>query len=397
MANRALLERSSVGPDDRLIAALHSRDWDFHDSTTENDAHNIHPFPAKFIAQIPRTILSLFRVAPGTAVLDPFCGSGTTLLEAKNAGVDFVGVDLNPIAVLISKVKTDGLQPDALLNLHSVAQTARSHFVSGEYLIPEIPRLNHWFRPEIAAAMACISDAIRTAECTDEVRSFLRLSLSAITVRVSNQESETRYAAINKPIQAMDVFRIFEKTGENIATKLQKSSLDLFSPRRGSGRILNLDARDIGNVDVPPISLVITSPPYPNAFEYWLYNKYRMYWLGYDPIGVRKVEIGARPHYVSSKGDTIHDFSEQMAAVFGSLSKHLVQGAPIAVVVSSDCRIRGEVFDVPVLLEEALTRTGYEPLTQVRRRIPRTRKAFNPEIGSIESETLLFMRWPGAS
>ena len=191
MPDGGLLERSGVERDDRFVATLRSTNWDFHDSTTENDAHNIHPFPAKFIAQIPRTILSLFGVAPGTAVLDPFCGSGTTLLEAKNAGFDFVGVDLNPIAVLISKVKTDGPQADAIAELHSVVRIAQSRYSIGEYVIPEIPRLSHWFRSEIAAAMACISDAIRSAECSDEVRNFLRLSLSAITVRVSNQDRKS--------------------------------------------------------------------------------------------------------------------------------------------------------------------------------------------------------------
>ena len=44
----------------------------------------------------------------------------------------------------------------------------------------------------------------------------------------------------------------------------------------------------------------MTSPPYPNAYEYWLYHKYRMYWLGMDPIAVRQQEIGARPHYFRS-------------------------------------------------------------------------------------------------
>ena len=42
---------------------------------------------------------------------------------------------------------------------------------------------------------------------------------------------------------------------------------------------------------------LVTSPPYPNAYEYWLYHKYRMYWLGFDPIPIRENEIGARPHY----------------------------------------------------------------------------------------------------
>jgi len=393
MANETVFERNNVALRDELVSALRSRDWNFHDSTTENDGHNIHPFPAKFIAQIPRTIFSIIPVAPGTAVLDPFCGSGTTLLEAKNAGLDFVGVDLNPIAVLISRVKTDGVPPDGVDALDSALQRARSMYVSGAFIIPEIPNLNHWFRPGVAQAMACLTDSIRNAPCSEEAHNFLRLSLSAITVRVSNQESETRYAALENDFQAEDVFELFKKTGQAIASKLQKSSANLFTPRTATGKVINADAREIGNLEMPPISLVITSPPYPNAFEYWLYNKYRMYWLGYDPIGVRQLEIGARPHYVSAKGDTVHDFSEQMATAFQGISRHLVSGATIAIVVSSDCRIRGEVFAVPDSLEAALRKIGYESLTKLRRTIPRTRKAFNPEIGSIESETLLFMSW----
>jgi site-specific DNA-methyltransferase (cytosine-N4-specific) len=395
MASEALHAISRGSSNDELVGALHSTDWNFHDSTTENDAHNIHPFPAKFIGQIPRKILTLFPVAPGTAVLDPFCGSGTTLLEAQNVGCDFVGVDLNPIAVLISKVKTDGLQPDALEVAGSAARIAHSQYRSGDFVIPDIPRLAHWFQPEVSASIACITETICRIECSEPVRRFLRLSLSAIIVRISNQESETRYAAIDKAIRVADVFRMFEQSGQSIAMKLRKSSPGLFSPAKGKGVVINADARDICGLNIPPISLVITSPPYPNAFEYWLYNKYRMYWLGFDPLPVRKQEIGARPHYVSSKGDTVHDFSAQMADAFKAISKHLVRGAHVAVVISSDCKIRGEVYDVPGVLEESLIQTGYEAVARVLRTIPRIRKAFNPKIGSIESETLLFMRWQG--
>lgn len=395
MATEALRGKNSRSMDDALVGALHSTDWDFPHSTTEHDAHNIHPFPAKFIGEIPRKILSMFSVAAGTVVLDPFCGSGTTLLEAQRAGHDFVGVDLNPIAVLISSVKTDGLQPDAVNVAKSVAGCARTCHVRGDYSIPDIPRLNHWFKPDVAAALACLTTAIAEADCTEQIRRFMRLSLSAITVRVSNQESETRYAALNKTLHASDVFKLFERSAETTCLKLQKSSSNLFSPTRGTGEVINADARDIGKLRMPPVSLVITSPPYPNAFEYWLYNKYRMYWLGYDPIGVRRKEIGARPHYVSSKGDTIHDFSAQMKTAFEGVSKHLVKRAHIVVIVSSDCRIRGEVHDVPSLLEQALEEAGYVPLTRVVRTIPRTRKSFNPAIGSIESETMLFMTWGG--
>jgi SAM-dependent methyltransferase len=255
MASEALREKGKQAMDDVLVSSLNSTDWDFRDSTTENDAHNIHPFPAKFIGQIPRKILSMFPVAPGTVVLDPFCGSGTTLLEAQKAGYDFVGVDLNPIAVLISKVKTDGLQADAVNTAKSVAGSARTRYLRGDYAIPDIPRLNHWFETDVAAALACLTNEIATAACSEQVERFMRLSLSAITVRVSNQESETRYAALRKGLQAADVFRLFERSAETTCLKLQKSSSNLFSPNRGKGEVINADARDIGNLIIPPVSL----------------------------------------------------------------------------------------------------------------------------------------------
>lgn len=378
----------------QLIAALNAADWDFHDSGNAFDAHNIHPFPAKFIPEIPRQILSLVHLTPKSVVLDPFAGSGTALLEAQRAGYDFVGVDLNPIAILISRVKTNGGRNVSLKAARELAASARTRFQRRDFTVPNIPRLNHWFRPEIAAAMSCITHEIGAAALDTKVKDFLRLSVSAITVRVSNQESETRYAALSKQRDPTEVFRLFERSAESIVARLQKTET-LFSTPANQGLIIQSDAREIGNIDLPRVSLVITSPPYPNAYEYWLYNKYRMYWLGFDPVHVREHEIGARPHYASENGNSIRDFLQEMAAVFRGISKHLTAGAYVAVLISSKCRIRGQVFDLPTLLENTLADVSYVPLTRMQRTIPRTRKAFNPEIGSIESETLLFMRWSG--
>ena len=392
MASGTALARNKR--DNDLIKRLEASDWDFADSTNESNAHNIHPFPAKFIGEIPRKILSFFSVPKGTAVLDPFAGSGTTLLEAQRAGLDFVGVDLNPIATLICKVKTGGPVSGGSDAARNISVAAQKELRARVFTVPEIPRLGHWFTPEIIAAMSCITAEIERLQANSKIKDFLRLSLSAITVRVSNQESETRYAAIDKQLDSTHVFRHFEKSAESIANKLQRSDT-LFSYRTEMGRIFNADARNIANLKMPPISLVITSPPYPNAFEYWLYNKYRMYWLGFDPIGVREREFGARPHFVSSNGETIDDFLEQMSQTFEGISTHLVPCSYVTILVSSDCRIRGEVHDLPTRLESALRKISYVPVTRIKRRIPRTKKSFNPDIGSIESETLLFLRWDG--
>ena len=76
-----------------------------------------------------------------------------------------------------------------------------------------------------------------------------------------------------------------------------------------------------------PVGLVVTSPPYPNAYEYWLYHKYRMWWLGFDPLAVKASEIGARAHFFKgSNSHTADDFKRQMTDIMGILERVVVQG-----------------------------------------------------------------------
>src|SRR5260370_32805210 len=88
---------------------LLSTDWDFSGTSVNKGIHAIHPYPAKFIPQIPRKLIELFHPGDSSIVLDPFCGSGTTLAEAIDLGLDAWGIDLSPIACLTTRVKTTPL------------------------------------------------------------------------------------------------------------------------------------------------------------------------------------------------------------------------------------------------------------------------------------------------
>lgn len=93
------------------IKILDKIDWDFKDFTTQYLTHTFHPYPARFIPQIPLTFIKLFT-KEGETVLNPMCGCGTTLVEAFLNNRNSIGNDLNPLATLITKVKTTLIDED---------------------------------------------------------------------------------------------------------------------------------------------------------------------------------------------------------------------------------------------------------------------------------------------
>jgi len=77
--------------------ALNSVQWDFPDRTRQSDLEAIHPYPAKFIPELPGAVLDRLALPKGTIVLDPFVGSGTTLVECQKRGIESVGIDLKTL------------------------------------------------------------------------------------------------------------------------------------------------------------------------------------------------------------------------------------------------------------------------------------------------------------
>lgn len=363
---------------------LQDIDWSFS-SAQQDSISQIHPYPAKFIESIPRTILKEIKYPNNTAVLDPFCGSGTTLYEASKLGIHSFGIDLNPIACLISKVRNDGLPDEFLNHADNLLETAISKYNRKDYKIPDIPNLNHWFKEDIQKAITAIISEIHR-ENNIIIKNALLLSLSSIIVRVSNQESDTRYAAIDNKNNARDVFDGFTKTYRKLSNA--KCGWD----KDGLTTVINKDILTVQSDEITtPIGMVITSPPYPNAYEYWLYHKYRMWWLGYNPIDVRAYEIGARPHYQKKNGQTEVDFHNQMSHVFNLFDATLVPGGIVCIVIGRSV-IKGREINNARMMIEIGTEHNYEILADIEREIIASRKSFNPSYGKIKTENIIVMR-----
>jgi DNA modification methylase len=362
--------------------------WDFPDSSS---GRVLHPYPARFIPEIPGQALDLLGV--DGPVLDPFCGSGTTLAEGRRRGLASVGVDLNPIACLISRVQTQSwTEGDAKVGLE-YARLVREHAVGGGSvagLVERIPRVAHWFDPWASAALAGAMDYL--AEVSDPVwRDRIAVGISSVIVRISRQESDTRYAAVSRRGDQAGAAR---ELGQAVLRVCQWLSAHAV-PSDAQAEVHCGDARDLDHLGDDSFAAAVFSPPYPNAYEYWLYHKYRMYWLGFDPVAVREAELGARPHYCKANGLTETDFANQMGEVFAHLARVLRPAAP-AVVVVGDSVIGGRSIDNGALLVAAASAQGFLLDAWTERKIRRTRSSFNrAHSRGRRREHVLLLRAPG--
>lgn len=366
---------------------FHSLDWTFEKAKTNVGLHSIHPYPARFVPHIPRHLIQLFQPISNGPVLDPFCGSGTTLVESQAQGIASFGIDVNPIATLISSVKTNPPRQE----ISSIAtQLASEAAASTNGALPTIPRLTHWFSP---GAVLALTKLTRVLDDVSEPRAHdaLRVALSRIIVRVSRQESDTRYAAVERSVDEADVYRLFVESARALDEVFITERSDMFR-RWAPSQVIARDVLKVEPHELPhQFGLVITSPPYPNAYEYWLYHKYRMYWLGEDPLAVRTAEIGARPHYFRRNPESPEDFRRQMSHCFGLFREVTLSHALVCIVIGRSI-IRGKVIDNAALIRSAANEHGFLHIASTTRRIPTTKKAFNPVHSTINAETLLVFR-----
>ena len=264
------------------------------DATT----HWIHWYPAKMFHRIPAEILAASPPYPLT-VLDPFCGSGTVLLEAALRGHHAIGADVNPLARLISRVKTTRLDV-ASLSHHAERISVRARTVRHTPPLDHLPP--YWFLPPARLALLRIRREIDNITYRPH-RDFLRITLSAIVrrssladpsipppVRLSPQRARhaaARYARDLERALAVttttvhDAFRA--RARRNIA---RMSDLSRTNPY-GKVRILNRRA-EAAATGLPPrsVDLIITSPPYCGAQKYVRSLRLEMLLLGFSPSDI---------------------------------------------------------------------------------------------------------------
>jgi len=270
------------------VATTTVEDWTFADADTSRGLHGLHPYPARMIPQIAHRLIEKYS-RRGDVVLDPFCGSGTVLLESMLLGRNSIGIDLNPLAILLARAKSTPIEPHILRRqyndlIHKVSQDIDDR--KADKLIIPRPDLNEnlefWFKRHVIDDLALLRR--RLFEIREhKVRDFF-LACFSLTVRMVSNTRGKEFKLYRIPKDKLrgfnpNVFKVFRKNLEDGIRRMESTFPYLSSEVWAKvilqdTRLLTLDRK---------ADLIVTSPPYGDSrttVAYGQFSRYPALWCG---------------------------------------------------------------------------------------------------------------------
>lgn len=312
--------------------------------------HMIHWYPAKMFHRIPSVLLDSIDLPPRSTILDPFCGSGTVLLEANLRGHHAIGIDINPLARLIARVKSTILEPGKLKCFLARLMLAAKRNSSTP--TPQ-PTLDYWLTPLARAGLHRILSAIKENTVGD-YRLFFLITLTSIVRRVSLADpaipplvrlreergsfAGKRYRKALKKSQSLTVSTVFEAFLDAANVNIRRMS-ELYALRQHitdrknwvfDGEAVRTGLRD------KSIDAIITSPPYCGSQKYVRSLKLELVLSGYPAEKLRALDrdtLGteAVSHHILELSDLLT--GDQY---IDSLLKKIYQANPVRARMASD-------------------------------------------------------------
>ncbi len=332
-----------------LVASLRAPSE--HHEISETLTHGFHSYPARLHPATARVLAELLahHSPKNTVLVDPFCGSGTTLVEARAAGMRAVGTDLNPLAVLVARAKTWTVpqrQRNAMRDLgHEIAGQAlaagKAARRSGAEPAPQRKpkgfdpnarnrRLASWFAPHVRRELELIAMTIEDHREDDaEIADVLTACLSAILYKVSSRASDTDTTWVPKNVPRGAASRHFAQRVD-----LLHAGLSDLGRAGGPPDVFEADARRLHeHVPDGSAAAVLTSPPYAGTYDYAEHQRLRFDFLGLRHRALDEGEIGSRRSFDAAGPVAERAWHDALTNSLRSISRALSPGGYAAVVI----------------------------------------------------------------
>ena len=318
--------------------------------------HRLHPYHGKFIPQLVEVLVDRYLPMSGH-VLDPFAGSGTTLVQALESGRDATGVELAAFNCLLIGVKTARYDLDALAVDLRDACRRLDDLDLGRTRVPKEPYLKRWYAPRAAVELFAFRDL--AAEYTHA--DVLRVILSR-AARSARQAAHFDLEAPREPQTGEYWCHKHKRTCKPVETAvgfLRRYTLDTlkrietFAEVRDdacAATVLRGDSREI--VYTSSFDGVLTSPPYPGLIDYHEQHQYAYELLSLDDR--RELELGAA--VAGTSRAAIAAYSNGIASALANAASALAPGAPVLIVVNDRRNLYPEILHAAGLRLDARLR-----------------------------------------
>ena len=300
-----------------------NREWAFESvRSTEQWTHGYHRYPAKFLPDVVRKIIEEYAKG-SNLIADLFAGCGTTLVEAKIHGISSVGVDINPVAKLMTKVKTTPLAPDDLQQAYTALVNLFDKYNESDYEdIKKHERIDYWFTPSQKAKIAFLYDKVFHLEVDDDTKDFFYVCISHILKNCSWWLQSGTKPQRDMEKEPEDPFNEFKRHCNKMIGWNERFYNEL-SKKGYLGIPCEIHLGDARHTSITSESIdaIITSPPYVTSYEYADIHQLTAYWMEYisDIHEFRKKFIGSS---YSGNDSLIVPNSKQAQKIVNDLSEN---------------------------------------------------------------------------
>ena len=272
MFSKEVIETDNL-PLDNKLGAIYS----INQSSVNSYTHGFFKYPCKFIPEIPRWAIKKYVKDKDESILDPFTGSGTTLLEAAINGNNSYGIEIDEVAKLISRVKTEKYNKKEVKSIQDEFEKIISEYDNiKEYRVPEIDNLEHWFPKENIQELGKILQQINEIDNV-KIKNFFKVCFVSIIKKCSYTDDSSPKPYVSSKIKKIpanpkdEFIKIYNKYYKGIEDLAKIKNFGEVEILKGDALNFELETK---------VNLVITSPPYINAFDYGRTMRLENLWLG---------------------------------------------------------------------------------------------------------------------
>lgn|SRR5574341_1556767 len=285
--------------------------------STRYSVHGMHEYRGKFNPQVVRGILNILRVPPGSKVIDPFCGSGTSLVECAHVNLRGVGCDINPLAIFIANAKLEALatEADALEQqfdtlVTSVERLTEPLGMGATEMTERLAYLSRWFNPDVLTTIEGLRLFIQGL-VEGNAAIFLTLVSDLLRDYSLQEPSDLRIRRRYTPLPERPLWDAFKEKTRSFLANL-RATQEIIGVRDirvwaqlCDSRQLTIDCNAVN--ELAPFDAAITSPPYATALPYIDTQRLSLVWLGLIPpatIADLEAELTGSREFVGDQRET---------------------------------------------------------------------------------------------